>query len=104
MPNNFIDGFFVNQPREHAPDFVKGSISINVDKFIPYLKSKAVITPLGVGYVNINLLMSKEGKLYAKLDEWKPNGAKSSPAKQEAIPDKPRSEEETEINASNIPF
>lgn len=94
----------MNQPRENAPDFVKGSISINVDKFIPYLKSKAVITPLGVGYVTINLLISKEGKLYAKLDEWKPNVAESSPTKQEAIADKPIAEEENEFNASNIPF
>ncbi|MCX6121926.1 MAG: hypothetical protein NTX44_09935 [Ignavibacteriales bacterium] len=94
----------MNQPRENAPEFVKGSISINVDKFIPYLKSKAVITSNGVGYVNINLLLSKEGKLYAKLDDWKPNGAKSSSVKQEVSPDKAIAEEEKDINVADIPF
>ncbi len=103
MPN-FIDGFFVNQPRENAPKFVKGSISINVDKFIPYLKSKAVITPKGVGYVNINLFLSTEGKLYGKLDDWTPNGDKSSAVKNEVNPDKALADEEKEVNATNIPF
>ncbi len=66
----FVDGLFVKNPRENAPEFVKGSLSILVDKFIPYLKSKANAK----GYVNIDLLVSQDGNLYAKLNDWKPQG------------------------------
>jgi hypothetical protein len=91
---DFIDGLFVKQPRENAPDFVKGSLSIAVEKFIPYLQSKANAK----GYVNIDLLESKEGMLYAKLNDWKPSGeAKPEPAEHEI-------EEDEEIDVSKIPY
>jgi hypothetical protein len=91
---DFIDGLFVKQPRENAPDFVKGSLSIAVEKFIPYLQSKANAK----GYVNIDLLESKEGMLYAKLNDWKPSGeAKSELAEHEI-------EEGEEIDLSKIPY
>lgn len=90
----FIDGLFVKNPREGTPDFVKGSLSILVDKFTPYLKSKAN----SKGYVNIDLLESKEGVLYAKLNDWKPSGeAKSEPAEKEMKKDE-------EVKIENIPF
>ena len=91
---DFIDGLFVKQPRENAPDFVKGRLSIAVEKFIPYLQSKANAK----GYVNIDLLESKEGMLYAKLNDWKPSGeAKPEPAEHEI-------EEDEEIDVSKIPY
>ena len=96
MSNEFVDGLFVNNPRENAPDFVKGSLSIQVDKFIPYLKSKANAK----GYVNIDLLESKEGNLYPKLNEWKPNT--SNLEKPEPIERAMREDEEIKIE--NIPF
>jgi len=91
----FVDGLFVNQPRENAPKFVKGSLSFAVDKFITYLQTKANAK----GYVNIDLLESQEGKLYAKLNDWKPSGeqSKTEPAEREMA-------EDEEINVSNIPF
>ena len=64
----FVEGMFLKEPREGAPTFVKGSISFKLDKFIPYLHSKAN----AAGYVNVDLLESKEGKLYVKLNDWKP--------------------------------
>ena len=96
MSKDFIDGLFVNNPRENAPDFVKGSLSIQVDKFIPYLKSKANAK----GYVNIDLLESKDGNLYPKLNEWKPisdNLEKPKPIERAM-------KEDEEINFNNIPF
>jgi hypothetical protein len=91
---DFIDGLFVKNPREGAPDFVKGSLAISVEKFIPYLQSKANAK----GYVNIDLLESKEGMLYAKLNDWKPSGeAKPEPAEHEI-------EEDEEIDVSKIPY
>ena len=95
MKADFIDGLFVKNPRENAPDFVKGSLSILVDKFIPYLKSKANAK----GYVNIDLLVSKDGNLYAKLNDWKQSGdqAKPEPIEHEMA-------EDVEINIENLPF
>jgi len=96
MSKEFVDGLFVNNPRENAPDFVKGSLSIQADKFIPYLKSKANAK----GYVNIDLLESKEGNLYPKLNEWKPKT--SNLEKPEPIERAMREDEEIKIE--NIPF
>jgi len=90
---DFIDGLFVKSPRENAPDFVKGSLSIQVDKFIPYLKEKANAK----GYINIDLLSSKDGNLYAKLNEWKPSSDRAKPTEHDMT-------EDEEINVKNIPF
>ena len=62
-----VDGVFFNKPRENAPDFVKGSISIH-EKFIPFMKEHRNES----GYVNADLLESKAGKLYFKLNTWTP--------------------------------
>jgi hypothetical protein len=90
----FVDGLFVNQPREGAPEFVKGSLSITVEKFITYLQAKANAK----GYVNIDLLESKEGKLYAKLNDWKPQSGEMKENESINIPE----EDEEEITAQNI--
>jgi len=95
MKADFIDGLFVKNPRENAPDFVKGSLSILVDKFIPYLKSKANAK----GYVNIDLLISQDGNLYAKLNDWKSSGDQIKPE-----PIEHEMEEDKEINIENLPF
>jgi hypothetical protein len=95
MKADFIDGLFVKNPRETAPDFVKGSLSILVDKFIPYLKSKANAK----GYVNIDLLVSQDGNLYAKLNDWKQSGDQVKPE-----PIEHEMAEDVEINIDNLPF
>ena len=66
METKFVDGLFVNR-REGSPDFVVASLSFN-QKFIDYLKENFNAK----GYCNIDLMKSKEGKLYAKLNDWKP--------------------------------
>jgi hypothetical protein len=73
MPNDYITGLFLGKPREGAPAFVKGRVSILVDKFIPLLQEKANAK----GYVNIDLLEAKSGELYFKLNEWKPEDTKA---------------------------
>lgn len=62
----FIDGLWVDAPREGAPEFVKGRISINA-KFIDWYNANKN----DKGYVNIDVLESQEGKWYAKHNEWK---------------------------------
>lgn len=66
----FADGFFFDRPREGAPDFVKGRMSIMAEKAIAFItkhKNEA-------GYVNLDFLKSKDGKkLYFQLNTWKPD-------------------------------
>jgi hypothetical protein len=64
----FINGLFVNEPHEKAPDFVKCKISIKRDQFIPWLENQEVTDK---GYVYITVNQSKAGKLYAQIDSYK---------------------------------
>lgn len=64
----FADGFFFDRPREGAPEFVKGRMSIKVEEAIPFLKANVNEK----GYINLDLKLSREGKLYLQLDTWKP--------------------------------
>ena len=69
----FIDGMFVENPNSKAPDFVKGKISINA-KFIEWYNANKN----DKGYVNIDLLESKDGKLYAKHNDFVPKAQTTS--------------------------
>lgn len=62
------DGFFFDKPKEGAPDFVKGRLSIQAEKAIALINKHKNEK----GYVNIDLLKSKEGKLYMTVNTWKP--------------------------------
>ena len=65
------------EPRAKAPDYVKGSLSIKVEEFIPFLQEHAKN-----GWVNINLKEAKSGKFYAELDTWVPNKDRSESAEE----------------------
>jgi hypothetical protein len=57
-------------PRDNAPDFVLGTISINPAKFVDYLTNQS---PDEKGYVKFQVLIAKgTGKPYVKLDTYKP--------------------------------
>ena len=94
MSQEFVNGLFVDR-RENAPDFIKANLSFKVEAFIEYLKSKANEK----GYVNIDLKESKEGKLYASLNDWKPRQQEEQPAGH--VED---TQPEEEIRVENIPF
>ena len=65
----FAKGIYFDKPREGAPDFVRGRLSVNVDEAVEYLKS----VRSEKGYANFDLLKSKDGtKLYFTLNDWKP--------------------------------
>tara|TARA_R110000851_G_scaffold314993_1_gene477241 strand:- start:50 stop:376 length:327 start_codon:yes stop_codon:yes gene_type:complete len=63
----FADGFIFKKPKEGAPDFVKGDISIKVGEFIDFLNKHN-----NNGWVNLNLKKSTAGKLYVDLNNWTP--------------------------------
>lgn len=83
--NLLVDGLFFNKKHENAPDFVKGSLSIQVDRFVAYLQANKKPD----GYVNLDFLKSKQGKLYFKRNDWKPENSEQG---------------STEINPEDVPF
>lgn len=80
----FAQGFIFKRPRENAPDFVKGSLSIKVSEAIKFLNQEK-----DTDWVNLDLLVSKDGsKLYFTLNNWKPE----------------KKEEVADLNPSDSPF
>lgn len=82
----FMDGFIVKSPNENAPDFVKANISIKKDEFISFLNKQEG------DWVNAQLKVSRAGKLYASIDNWKPNaeaGSGFTPEKIDNLEDLP---------------
>jgi len=60
----FADGFSWKR-REDAPEFVIGNLSCKVEDAVKFLKDNEKN-----GWVNMNVLMSKNGKPYLELDTW----------------------------------
>jgi len=65
--NIFVNGMIFKKPREGAPEFIKGSISIKAEELIPFIEQHKDAT----GWVNIDLKKSREGKLYLALNNYK---------------------------------
>lgn len=65
----FADGLRFERPREGAPEFVKGRISVQAEKFIPFIETHKDER----GWLNFDLKQSKEGKLYLELNTFKKN-------------------------------
>lgn len=63
----FADGFYFER-RENAPDFVIGRLSVKVNKAKDFLDAHTNEK----GYVNLNILRSKDGGAYMELDTWTP--------------------------------
>lgn len=62
----FADGIIFKKPREGAPEFIKGAISIKVEDFIKFLQANN-----SDGWVNLDLKKSAKGNLYLSLNSWK---------------------------------
>lgn len=84
-------GFFCENPREGAPDYVLAKVSVKVPDAIAFLNEHANAS----GYVNLDLLHGQNGKPYLKLNEWTPDGSRK-PAPAEASSD--------DINPEDVPF
>jgi len=75
MDNNleFPDGIIFKLPRENAPDFVKGSLSLKRADLIKWLSGK------NDEWINLDLKVGKSGKGYAAINTWKPDNDKGIP-------------------------
>lgn len=61
----FANGLIYKAPLANAPEFIKGRLAIKTDEFIQLLKDQKS------DWVNIDLKISKNGKLYAEVNTWK---------------------------------
>ena len=82
----FVDGLIVKAPHPNAPDFVKLKISINRKSLGNWLRVK------DDDWINVDVKESREGKLYASVDNWEPDKEKvqqnsSQEAPQDSSPD-----------------
>lgn len=73
----FPDGIIFKLPRENAPDYVIGAISIKKKEALVWIKEQ------DGDWINLDLLVSKEGKPYCAVNEYK---KPSSPKPEETDP------------------
>jgi hypothetical protein len=71
----FVDGLIIkflgpHGDRGSAPDFIKGKLSIKCVDLVAFMRQHQ-----SDGWVNVDLKMSKNGKLYAELNSWKKEAA-----------------------------
>lgn len=72
----FAQGIIFEKPREGAPEWIKGRISVRVEIFHEWARQHVNQN----GFVNMDLKKSKEkGTLYLQLNSWKPT-PKADPA------------------------
>ena len=64
---NFPEGLRFSSPSEKAPEWVKGQISVNVAKFLPWAEANQDER----GWINLDLKVSKNGNYYLELNEWR---------------------------------
>lgn len=81
-PKRFAEGLYFALPRQNAPEFVLGSISIKADPFIDWLNGEERNDR---GYVNFDVLMSKEGKPYIVVNNYQKVKSSAQP-KEEPTP------------------
>lgn len=66
MEKKFANGIMFKRPREGAPEFIKGNISIKVDEFIKWLTENKT-----GDWMNLDLKESKNKTLYLEMNTWK---------------------------------
>ncbi len=77
----FVDGLIFKLPHEKAPEFVKGTLSIKREEMIAFLSNKTD------EWINVDLKVSRAGKAYACINDWKPESQQQ--ATQQSAPSTP---------------
>ena len=71
MDKTFVNGMIVKKD-DKAPAWVKMKLSLKLKDFAEFIKEHK-----DGEWMNIVISESKDGKLYATLDTWKPDKSKS---------------------------
>jgi len=70
---DMIGGFYPKPRNPNAPDWVICKASVNVAQFREWMQGYLKQNP-DSEWINMDLLVAKSGKGYAKIDDWKPEG------------------------------
>ncbi len=81
--SELVKGLFFKPKKEKQPDFVLGGLSAKREELIEFLKEQSD------EWVNMQILMSKAGKPYISVDDWKPTPQEDSKEEKEEIGDLP---------------
>jgi hypothetical protein len=74
----FLNGIIFKLPHSKAPDFVKGQISIKREELIESLQNESG------DWINLELKVSRDGKPYATINDWKPEEGQQSPVNEKS--------------------
>jgi hypothetical protein len=92
----FAEGFYPKPKHENAPDFVIGKLNIKAADAVAWLNAWIAANP-GEEWLALDMKVSKQGKGYAVIDDWKPKQqAGGAPA-----PSQPQA---SDFEDSDIPF
>jgi len=96
----FIPGLFYKDKHERAPDFVICKGSIKVADLAAFLAQQ------DGEWLNFDLKRSRDGKLYASVDDWKPDGNTSSGGSRGGAPQRqaPQQAPAGDFADDDIPF
>lgn len=72
----FINGLIVKPKRDGAPDYVICKLSIKRQELIAWLQQQ------DGEWINADVKESQGGKLYAAVDDWKPDGQRGGGQRQ----------------------
>jgi len=70
----FVDGLRVWPPHERAPDFVKGAMTVNVPELKAWLEQQRE------SQIRVDIKVSKGGKWYLAVNDYKPQGGTNTGA------------------------
>lgn len=97
MENPIAKGFYYDNPREGAPEFIKARIGVKVEDAVALLEEYKN----DAGYVNLELLQKKDGSgHYLQVNTY---GLKPQPVERPDQPDESWREEQAKP-AENTPF
>jgi len=83
--SDMVGGIYPKVKSERSPDFVICKMSINVAQFREWMQSYMKENP-SEEWINMDFLVSRAGKGYAKLDSWKPDQAPQQQVTSEDVP------------------
>lgn len=69
MAKELVKGLYA---KEADVDFVITRLSIKVEELNQFLSEKKNVIKENNGWIKMDILKSKSGKLYASYDDWKP--------------------------------
>lgn len=95
----FVPGLFIKERRENTPEFVKMSISVKRADMGNFLRSK------NDEWINIDIKESKNGKMYAEVNNFVPDQSKARAAPDNSGGDLNRSQPAPDdYDPDSIPF